>query len=320
MGALVDKVRKSLFGEPVLQQANVTSEVRNAGTAFAALIEGVGKAVATTQRELDSTSGNIASVMAQTEVDTVQAIVTEYGDSGNIKDVNVVTGKTSALSIAVPAALSFKRVHLEASFVATEFSSAEHSNVNVNLVGVNVSSKGAGISGPKISASFVNANTDSQTEQTQDSSVGSMSMTAQILPKPVLALTKPPLILKGPQLTLSAIGGSKIDNINPLSTDPTAPPYLERRTMVILVKLMKADGTTPNNGKTIAIDSAGLDWEVTDSLGAAVTPVTAGPTTLASGDFYIKVSRISVSAAEAKKDYVLRASLNLVNATLSVSL
>lgn len=319
MGVLLDRVRKSLFGEPVLQEANVTSELRGAGTAFAALIEGVGKAVATTQRELDTTSGNIASEMAKTKVDTVQAVVTEYGDSGNIESVNVVTGETSALSIAVPAALSFKRVHLEASFVATEFSSAEHSNVNVNLVGVNVSSKGAGIGGPKINASFVNANTDSQTEQTQDSSVGSMSMTAQILPKPVLALTKPPLILKGPKLTLSANSGSKIENINPTSTDPAALPYLERRSMLILFNLMKADRTTPNDGKTIAIDSAGLDWEVTDSLGAAAA-LTAGPITDSSGNFYIKVSRTSTSATEAKKDYVLRASLNLVNATLSVSL
>lgn len=316
MGTLVDKVRKSLFGEPVLQQANVTSELRNAGTAFATLIEGIGKAVATTQRELDSTSGSIASAMAQTEVDTVQAVVTEYGDNGNIKAVNVVTGKTSALSIAVPAALAFKRVHLEASFVATEFSSAEHSNVNVNLVGVSVSSKGAGIGGPSIGASFVNANTDRQTEQTQDSSVGSMSMTAQILPKPVVALTKPPLILKGPILKLSATGGPKVVNINPISNDPTAPPYLERRSMMILVNLMKADAT-PNDGKIIAIDSAGLDWEMTDSLGVAVT---AGPTTDISGNFYIKVSRTSASATEANKDYALRASLNLVNATLSVSL
>src|ERR1043165_1315660 len=111
MGALLESVRARLFGRPSLQSTDVGGEVRAAGTAFAALIEGVGKAVADTQRTLDATAGHIATEMAKTEVEIVQALVSEYGNNGELLTVSVVPGKTSALAVAVPPALSFRRVH-----------------------------------------------------------------------------------------------------------------------------------------------------------------------------------------------------------------
>jgi hypothetical protein len=316
MGSLLDNVRKSLFGDPVLQPTNVTSELAGAGAAFAVLIEGVGKAVATTQAELDATSGRIATEMAKTQVDTVQAVVTEYGDDGNILDVNVVVGKTSALSIAVPPALSFKRVHLEGRFVATEFSATQHSNVNVNLVSANVSSKGF-FRGVSASGSVVNANTDVQTEQTVDTSVGTMSMTALIRPKPVTALAKPPLVLKGPKLTLTVFKNLPIATINPPPATPDGPPALYRRGAVVQVQLLKTDLSGGLANKTIAVDCAGLDSDVTDNAGATVT---TGPKTDASGVFFVTVSRTVTSPTDAKKDFIIRGSLNLINATVNVSL
>jgi hypothetical protein len=319
MGSLLDNVRKSLFGEPVLQQTDVTDELRGAGTAFATLIEGVGTAVATTQAELDKTSGNIATLMAQTQVETVQAVVTQYGSDGNIININVVTGTTSALSIAVPPALSFKRVHLEGSFVATEFSAAQHSNVNVNLIGVSVSGRAFG--GLSASASVVNSNTDVQTEQTQDSSVASMSMTALIRPKPVTALPKPPLIFKGPSLTLTLSGNPSPNPLvmHNIPSTPTDQPYLERRSAIVQVQLVSAPPAAAIAGQTIAIDCGTLDWVVSTSAGAPIPPP-AGPTTDSGGSFYITVSRTATSSTDPKKDFVIRASLNLVNANLSVSL
>lgn len=317
MGSLLDNVRKSLFGEPVLQPTNVNSRIAAAGTAFAALIEGVGKAVATTQTELDATSGNIATQMAQTQVDTVQAIVTDYDDSGNITDVSVITGKTSALGIAVPPALSFKRVHVEGSFVATQFSAAEHSNVNVNLISAGVSGKTFG--GLSVSGSVVNSNTDVQTAQTQDSSVGSMSMTALIRPKPVTALPTPPLVLKGPKLTLSVAQGPSSALVPAQNTtDPNASPAppLYRRSAVVQVQLLKADSTA-NDSKTVAVDCAGLDATFTDVNGVAVP---TGPITNASGIFFVTVSRTVASQTDATVNYALRASLGLVNSTLALSL
>jgi hypothetical protein len=333
MGLLLDKVRKSLFGEPVRKPATVTGKVEGAGTAFAALIEGVGQAVAKTQRELDTTSGHIATQMAQTEVETVQAVVTKYGNDGNIESVTVVPGKTSALSIAVPPALSFERVHLEASFLASDFSAADHSNVNVNLVGGGFSSKGLGIGGPSASASLVNANTDIQTEQTQDSSVATMSMTARIRPKPVIALPKPPLVLKGPKLTLTffkdltALTPITV-NAGPDATHPDAPPALYRRSMVVEVLLLQADESDGISGQTIAIDAGALDWDVTDDAGNAPPSAHPGPTTdspptgstLTKGAFYLTVSRNIASMTEPRKDFLIRASLNLLSATLNVSL
>jgi hypothetical protein len=339
MGLLLDRVRKSLFGEPVRKPASVNSKVLGAGTAFADLIEGVGIAVATTQRELDATSGHIATEMARTEVETAQAVVTEYDDNGNITTVHVVPGKTSALSIAVPPALSFKRVHLEGSFVASEFTAADHSNVNVSLVGAGFSTKGLGIGGPSVSASVVNVNTDVQSERTQDSSVASMSMTAEIRPKPVTALPKPPLVLRGPTLTLTIFKDLAPHNpitINPGpdATHPDLPPALFRRSLVIQVQLLKPDPAdsknppVPVDGQTIAIDGGGLDWDVTDYAGAdlATGAPHLGPKTYTyaddktSGSFFITVSRNFASATEAKKDFLLRGSLNLINATRSVSL
>ena len=143
--------------------------------------------------------------MAGTEIETVQAVVSTYGDNGNLENVSVVSGRTSALSIAVPPALSFQRVHLEGSFVAREFAATSTANVNVNLAGVSINSRGGGPFGPSIAVGMANANTDTQTQQSQDYSVGTMSMTAQIRPKPVTALPKPPLIFRGPKLAITVL-------------------------------------------------------------------------------------------------------------------
>lgn len=317
MGRLLDSVRTRLFGQPALQETDVTDELRGAGTAFATLLEGVGKAVAATQRELDETAGHIATEMAKTEVDAVQAVVSNYDDFGNLKSVEVITGKTSALSIAVPPALSFKTVNFVGSFQATEFAATSTSNVNVNLAGVAVSSRGFGLRGPSIGASVVNANTNFQSEVTQDSSVASMSLTTQIRHKPVTALPKPPLVLKGPSLTMLVFATLPVENIHPTAVLPTDPPFLERRLAVVQIQLKDVNAAVIP-GKTIAVDCGALDWGVTDSTGVDVT---TGPKTDAgTGDFFIKVSRTATSATEPKKDFVIRASLNLVNATLSVSL
>jgi hypothetical protein len=319
MGSLLDNVRRNLFGDPAPPPTNVAPGLAAAGTAFATLIEGVGKAVAKTQAELDATSGHIATEMAKTKIDTVQAVVTEYDDDGSILEVRVVPGKTSALSIAVPPALSFKRVHLEGSFVATEFSAAQHSNVNVNLVSTNVGFRGF-FRGFGASGSVTNVNTDIQTEQTQDTSIGAMSMTALIRPKPVTALKKPPLVLRGPKLALSVSGTPSVTNLHPVPTDPaTQPPFLERRSTVVKVELKNASGTVINPGKTIAIDCGALDWGMTNEDGTA--DVATGPVTdNSTGLFHIKVSRTATSETEPKKDFVVRGSLNLVHGTVNVSL
>src|SRR5258708_37383505 len=113
MGSLLDSVRTRLFGQPDLPKTSVTGEVRGASTAFATLIEGVGKAVALTTQELDQTAGNIATEMAKLKIDIVQAVVSNYGNDGTLTGVNVITGQSSALSIAVPPALSFKSVNMQ---------------------------------------------------------------------------------------------------------------------------------------------------------------------------------------------------------------
>jgi hypothetical protein len=214
--------------------------------------------------------------------------------------------------------LSFKQVHLEGSFVASEFSATSTSNVNVNLVG---SSVGFGLRLPSFGASAVNMNTDTQTAQTQDVSVATMSMTARILPKPVKALTKPPLIFKGPTLALTIISRPVPVVMHPLPAPPPAtdPPYLEIRSMGLQIQLKDVNDAvnTTTQDKTIAIDCGTLDWGVTTAGGS---PATTGPKTDANGQFFIMVSRAATSSTDPKIDYVIRASLNLVNATLNISL
>jgi hypothetical protein len=318
MGALLNRVRTRLFGTPDFQHTDVTDELKGAGTAFATLIEGIGQAVAKTTQELDQTAGHIATEMAGLEVDTVQAVVSNYADSGQLTGVSVITGKTSALSIAVPPALSFKRVHLEGSFFAREFSATSTANVNINLAGASIGSRGFGLRGPTGGASVVNANTDIQTAQTEDLSVASMSMTAQITPKPVREVAKPPLVFKGPSLTLTEFGRPPIAVLRPLPLLPADPPYLEQRRAVIQIELKNAAGGVISAPRPIAIDCGTLDWGVTNSSGADVT---TGPIPDSStGSFYITVSRTATSSGDAKKDFVIRAALNLVNATLTVSL
>jgi hypothetical protein len=310
MGSLLDSVRTRLFGQPDLQQTDVTDELRGAGTAFAALIEGVGKAVALTTQELDQTAGNIATEMAKLKIDVVQAVVSNYADDGNLTGVNVITGQSSALSIAVPPALSFKDVHLEGSFLATEFAATSTANVNINLAGASV--------GRGFNASVVNANTDTQSAQTTDSSVASMSMTAHIRPKPVTALAKPPLVFKGPSLALTVFATLPVEVKNAIPVQPTDPPYLERRHAVIQVQLKNAAGGVIASPSPIAIDCGALDWGVTDNAGVDVTTGPIPDTT--TGFFYFTVSRTATASGDAKKDFVLRASMNLVHATLTISI
>lgn len=323
MGKLLDNVRLKLFGSPVLGNTNINLAMAGAGTSFATLIEGVGTAVAKTQAELDATSGVIATEMANTEIDTVQAVVTNYSDSGNILSVNVVTGTTSALAIAVPPALSFQRVHLEGNFVATAFSAAEHSNVNIDLMGANLSLNKRKLS---VGASIGNSNIDSQVDVTQDSSVASMSMTAAIRPKPVTALSPPPLVFSGPTLALTVLIPLTISTLVPAPLSPTDPPAVDQRSMVILVKLTNSSTPSLANGKVIAIDCGGLSMEVTDSNGA---PITGGPAAQVTGAvtspssmdgvFFLKVSR-QAAPTDPAKEFILRGSLNLINAALTISL
>lgn len=318
MGSLLDRVRTRLFGEPDLQQTDVTDELRGAGTAFATLAEGVGKAVALTTQELDQTAGHIATEMARLKVNTVQAVVSSYGDTGNLEGVSVITGETSALSIAVPPALAFENVHIEGSFAARELSVTSSANVNVNLVSGSFGSRGLGLRGPNTGASVTNTNTNLQTAQTEDSSVASMSMTARIRPKPVRELAKPPLVFKGPSLTLTVQAYPAAQVVNPAPAQPADPPYLERRRAIIRVALQKNGGGVVQNPRPIAIDCGVLDWEVTDASGASVT---TGPVPdSSSGEFFITATRTVTSSGEGKKDFVIRAVLNLVNAVLHISL
>jgi hypothetical protein len=318
MSKLLDSVRTRLFGQPVIQQTDVTDELRGAGMAFANLIEKVATAVAEAQGKFDKTASDIVSALAKTEVDTVQAVVSNYDDSGNLTGVEVIAGKTSALvAIGRPSALQFDGVHAEGCFRATEIATTSTSNVNVNLAGVSVGSRGFGLRGPSIGASMTNVNTNLQSETTQDLSVGIMSMTAKVGQKEAAPLPKPPLVLRGPSLTLSVFGSLPVEIIQPAPVQATDPPYLEKRLAVIRFELKNAAGAVITTGKTIAVDGGGLDWGVTDSAG---TDVTTGPKTDAQGIFYIKVSRAATSNGEPKKDFLIRGSLNLVNGTLSVSL
>ncbi|HEY0372135.1 MAG TPA: hypothetical protein VGD79_09035 [Thermoanaerobaculia bacterium] len=320
MGALLDRVRTRLFGTPDLQPTDVTDELRGAGTAFSTLIEGVGKAVALTTQELDQTAGHIATEMAKLRVNTVQAVVSSYGDDGNLQNVSVISGETSALSLATPPMLRIENVHIEARFTASEMSTTSTSNVNVNLVGVSVGSRGFGMRGPSASASVANLNTNLQAQQTEDSSVGEMSMTATIRPKPVRALAKPPLILKGPTLAMTV--EKFLPVVATVPQQPNDPPFLERRGVVIKVQLKSVSGgvvPAPQQGSmpSVAIDCGTLDWEVTDAAG---TSASGGPVPDATtGIFYVTVTRTVTTAGDAKRDFVLRAAWNLVHATLSVS-
>lgn len=322
MGALLDSVRTSLFGVPAPAPTSVVSGVRSAGMSFATLIEKVGVAVAETQGELDTTAGKIATAMAQTQINTVQAVVSRYDNSGNLTDVEVITGPTTALAIAVPPALSFKEVVITGSFQATEMSSTSTANVNVNLSGFSVGTQG-GLRGLSVSAGTVNSNTNLDTQVTQSSSIGSMTVTAQISPKPVEAIDKAPLIFKGPTLSLAVSSIPQPVVVHALPVAPTDPPYLERRQAIILIKLV--DSTNAGvNGMTIAIDCGDLGWIVTDSSGNPPTSAPFGPVTSGSGsnsgEVYITVDRTATSPTDGKTAYLIRGSLNLLNASCSVSL
>jgi hypothetical protein len=321
MGALLDRVRTRLFGTPDLQATDVTDELRGAGTAFSTLIEGVGNAVALTTQELNRTAGEITTEMAKLRVDAVQAVVSAYGDDGNLQNVSVITGQTSALSLAKPPMLRIEKVHVEGSFRAREMSTTSTANVNINLAGASLGSRGFGMRGPSAGATFANANTNLQTQQTEDSSVGEMSMTATIRPKPVRELAKPPLILKGPSLALTV--EKFLPPVVTAPQQPTDPPYFERRSAVIKVQVKTASGgvvPAPQQGSmpSVALDCGVLDWEVTDAAGASVSTGPVPDTT--TGLFYITVTRTVTSAGEAKKDFVPRAAWNLVHTTLNVSL
>ena len=73
-------------------------------------------------------------------------------------------------------------------------------------------------------------------------------------------------------------------------------------------------------GKTIALDCGALDWEECDAGGTPKNSTTPPKTDNTNGAYYVLVSRMAADEMEPKKDYLLRGSLNLLNATCNVAL
>lgn len=334
MSTFLNSIRTALFGAPInqltTQTADVTDELKGAGIAFGTLIEAVGRSVATTQAEMDATSGKIASQMAKTKIDVVRAVVTRYGDDGNILNVTVNTGETSALSLALPPALAYSRVRLEGQFFAQEFSQASQSVVNVNISNVGFNARGGrGGFGAGFDASTTNVTANTTEGSTSDLAVGRMVMTAQVRPKTVRRIPDPPLVLRGPRITLTQLG-SAVPQLSIGTID--AQQFVRVAQFDVLLDKPGPLATDPRVGlgKPLAIDAGALEWLVPKASLPTVTSTTtlqdlANPSQTAttdsnSGQMRILVYRTVSDVAAPAENFVLTVSLGLIRQQLGYRL
>lgn len=285
MGFL-QNVRARVFGGDVsnlsVQEAGIGDELAAAGRALGRFMESTSLAMAKTQGKLNKNSAIMAEELCKTEVELIRARETIYDDAGKIQDIRIVTGNGRLIEVVDAAFYQFDALSVQAQFSATELATSSQSKVKQASIGASVGvSKGGGLlSRPRASGSVSGSASfsDVTVGTTFDSSVGVMRMNTLVVPNESASIPKPLLILQGPNIVIGA---------GAVSTNATTGA----RTLVVTITVTKKDGTTPNDGRILAIDTDGIDWEIVPSTNPPANPIQDAPQTDAGGILAIRLTR-----------------------------
>jgi len=295
-------------------QASVTDELERGGPAFGSFLRSVGLAVADTQGALDQTLVKTAEALAGAKVQTVAMFTQELNDDGTFDKATPVIQELPLISFVQPTAYQFTQVHLTADMEVSEFNTANGFNIKKDHsdYGAELKASYSMLSGfgGSLDAHY-NATSDETQERKSSSerkSAGKLHMEATLEPRPAFALPQPLIVQKGPKLSLMVTGRQELDKSGQETTDPKA---VTQRVVTAVATLLDKDGK--------AMGSKPLDVAC-DNASIGITVADGGKTT-SDGTLTITLKRTGLSpeSSSAAVSALLRVSMNLVNASVPVS-
>lgn len=313
--ATLDAATGGITDDPVrAAQASVTDELERGGPAFGSFLRSVGLAVADTQGALDQTLVKTAEALAAAKVQTVAMFTQELKDDGTFDKATPVIQELPLISFVQPTAYQFTQVHLTADMEVSEFNTANGFNIKKDHsdYGAELKASYSMLSGfgGSLDAHY-NATSDETQERKSSSerkSAGKLHMEATLEPRPAFALPQPLIVQKGPKLSLMVTDRKELDKDGNETTDPKA---VTQRVVTAVATLLDKDGKAmATKPLDVACDNASIGIVVTD-----------GGKTTSDGTLTITLKRTGLSADSntAPVSALLRVSMNLVNASVPVS-
>lgn len=282
--------------------AKVGNEVKDFGMALGDLVKHVGNAVAEAQRQLNATSAETASKLAETKVKIVAVRERHYDDDGNPvaldgsddgESVGLHYMELPLVNFVDPVFYRWNRVRLQGQFQATEWKGSTSSETEASRYGGSVSlfvgspvasaagsllgqagalgslAKGAlgeagGLGGnAQASLYYNNSSTQIGSSSASDVSYGQMRMNAELTPVADIGVPKPTQVFVSPRIGVTAQDITDNGSV---------------RTVEVLLEYVRplrkderaADGTRektylPVADKAIVIEAPGLTWTFADS-------------------------------------------------------
>ena len=285
---------------------SAVQQMGDAGVAFGTLVSKVGEAVGETMLELCQSGAATASKLATTQVDVIAIERKLYNDDGTYQDVDSVTTRLPLINFVDPVFYEWTNVRLQGYFAVNQFQSSFSSDTFSH-----VSESGYGQAGLLLilgggynEDKFAGKTTQTSGTYTTESALGSMRMNALLTPKTDIGVPKPRMLIQGPQIAV--LEGTITDVM-----DSSTPPKMTARTMDIILKYTKQDGS-PIGNKTLSVETQGMGWKYKNP-GATTTSV-------ASGEVAIQLQRdfIGDTPDITPKDFVLTARIGLVSTSATI--
>lgn len=290
-----------------LAQASVTGEIAEAGPAFGTLLEKVGMAVATTQRELDKSMVETARQLSETRVNVPVIFEQRVDDNGDPMKGEIHMQELPVISIVTPTALQFTQVHLTADMDVERFTNETGITVKRDHTGFHANAKasygligGFGASG-SASTSVTRDRTDLNTAVANTRAAGKLHMEATIEPR-TIELPRPFIVQNGPRLNLSLSQREDLDATGQPATD--AASIVARRVTITAFLVSTAGEALKQKELKVSCDGA---------FAFTTTPTKTDD----EGKMTIVVTRTGITPEKAGlMETTVRASMGLVTASL----
>lgn len=314
LDATVPAATGDISDDPVrAAQASVVDELAKGGPAFGAFLRSVGLAVAETQAALDKTLVETSKALSEAKVQTVAMFTQELKEDGTFDKATPITEELPLIAFVQPTAYQFTQVHLTADMEASEFNTANGFNIKKDSTDFNFNAQGSysmfgGFGGSAGTDLTIKSDeTKERKSSSERKAAGKLHMEATLEPRPAFALPQPFVVQKGPKIQLMVTDRKELDKDGNETTDPK---LVTQRTVTAVATLLDKDGkAVATRALDVACDSTAISLAVAD-----------GGKTTTDGTLTITLKRTGLTADTiAPVNAVLRVSMNLVNASVPVS-
>lgn len=295
-------------------EANIADDLERGGPAFGSFLRSVGLAVADGQAAMDKTLVATSTALAGAQVEVVALFTQELKEDGTMETATPLTMKLPLIQFLHPTAYQFTQVHLTADMEVSEFNTANGLNIKKKSTDFNVNAKLdysllGGFSGGGGFNLDIKSSEDSERKSSSErKAAGRLHMEATIEPRPDFALPQPFLVQKGPKLRLVIGDRRELDAAGQPTTDPKL--VVRREVDVTATLTAKAGGPAAGKALEAQCDSASVSLNIPN-----------GGVTSSTGELKITLVRSGMTADTSTPAIAnLRVSMNLVNATVPVSI